>query len=78
MKIHMRFDASNAEHTRITLFINGANCGQLCVRTDDAVHLHMVLAYGLNMPEDEFVSSGRVWGAEDFVGDGNNSEKAAL
>lgn len=61
MKIHMRFDESNAEHTRLTLFINGSNCGRLCVRTDDVIHLHMVLSHGLSMPTDEFVSSGKVW-----------------
>ena len=67
MKLHMRFDDSNAQHTRMTIFINGGNCGQLCVRTDDAVHLHMILAYGLSLPTDEFVSSGRVWSKEDVA-----------
>lgn len=65
MKVHMRFDESNQEHTRITFFIDGKNVGQLCLGTEDAVALHMILSNGLNMPNDEFVSSGRVWSEED-------------
>jgi hypothetical protein len=61
MKIHIRFDESNEQHTRFTIFANGANCGQLCMRTDEAVHFHMIVAHGTSAQLDEFVSSGLVY-----------------
>ena len=61
MKIHIRFDESNAVHTHFTLFIGGQNCGQLCTGTEDAVMLHSIIANGCNDDYDEFVSSGNVW-----------------
>jgi hypothetical protein len=61
MKLHMRIDKSDSQHTHITIFIDGKNCGNLCVGTDDVAHLHMILSHGMNMPGDEFVSSGYVW-----------------
>lgn len=60
MKIHLRFDASNAEHTCATLFLNGKNCGQLCMGTEDVVVFHDILAVGCRAV-DQFVSSGVVY-----------------
>lgn len=61
MKIHLRFDASDAEHTRFTLFINGANTGQLCMTTEEAVTFHHIVQNGCSNLLDSFVSSGKVY-----------------
>lgn len=59
MKIHLRFDDSNAEHTRATLFLNGANCGTLCAKTKEMLAMYQILS---NVTEiDTFVSSGHFW-----------------
>jgi len=59
MKIHMRFDRGNPEHQYFTLFVNGKNTGQLCMSPNEAGELHMILSHALDMPNDEFVSSGK-------------------
>ena len=63
MKIHMRFSSSNAMHTAFTLFLNNANCGTLVARTDEAAHLHQIIAHGCADSVDEFISSGALWKA---------------
>lgn len=68
MKLHMRFDESNAKHTRFTVFIDGRNCGQLCCGTEDVVSLHMILAHGCSPDLDYFVSSGKVFDAGEVEG----------
>lgn len=65
MKIHMRFDDSNSEHTRFTVFVNGKNCGQLCMGTEEAVTFHDILRCGPLKGTDEFVSSGVVYGSKE-------------
>ena len=60
MKIHMRFNESNALHTSITLFLNGGNCGTLVVRTNEAASLHQVIARGCVKDVDEFLSTGKI------------------
>ena len=62
MKIHLRADETPGIHTRFTVFIDGANCGQLCMRDHEAVVFHMLLQWGAEAAgRDEFVSSGD-WG----------------
>lgn len=61
MKIHMRFDSSNEVHTAFTLFLNGGNCGTLVARTDEAAHLHQIIASGCAKDVDEFVSTGSIY-----------------
>jgi len=61
MKVHLRADEHNAEHTRVTVFCNGANCGQLCFRNYEATQFHQIVAGGCGKDVDEFVSSGK-WG----------------
>ena len=61
MKVHMRFDDSNPRHTRLTLFVNGGNCGQLVLRTDEATDFHQIIAHGCAKGIDEFLSSGAVY-----------------
>lgn len=36
MKIHLRADSTNKEHTRFTIFIDGKNCGDVCMGTREA------------------------------------------
>lgn len=48
MKIHLRADKTNSVHTHFTVFINGQNCGQLCMGVDDAALFHQILGHGLN------------------------------
>lgn len=60
MKIHMRFDDSNPTHTRFTIFIDGKNCGQLCMGTEESVRFHNIVNDGCIPPFEEFISSGAV------------------
>jgi hypothetical protein len=64
MKVHLRADEANGTHTRFTVFMNGANCGQLCMREDEAIYFHEVLTRTeYTIPEDEIFSSG-IWTKE--------------
>lgn len=59
--IHFRYDNANAKHTRITVFLNGQNCGQLVVGTDQAEQLSVITRDGCEfLPEghNEFKRSG--------------------
>ena len=66
MRVHMRFDGTDS-HTRVSLFVNGAHCGELVLRPVEAIWLHHILlkgCQGLRRPGDEhaqaftFISSG--------------------
>lgn len=46
MRLHLREDSRNPKHTRLTLFINGANCGSLCLDTADADDFKKVVETG--------------------------------
>ncbi len=59
MKIHLRIDESNPSHTRFTIFANGANCGQLCMRNEEFHNFHQILSLSMRPPIDTFVSSGK-------------------
>ena len=43
MKLHLRADEANGTHTRFTVFMNGASCGQLCMNEDEAFFFHQVV-----------------------------------
>jgi|GEM_PF-4772464 hypothetical protein len=64
MKVHLRFDSTDAQHTRMTLFTNGASCGQLTMSNAEAIWFHHILSKGCDglSPKGskpiEFVSSG--------------------
>ncbi len=58
MKIHLRSDGANGRHTRVTVFIDGANCGQLTLLEKDAIALHLILMNGVNPVFDSLKSSG--------------------
>ena len=59
MKLHLRFDSSNEAHTRCTVFMNGANCGQLCMTTAEALAFHDTFAFGAEVTGLEFCASGK-------------------
>jgi hypothetical protein len=59
VKIHLRCDHSDSVHTHVTLFIDGANCGQLCLATEDLFHFQKILSEGAcKSNEDTFILSG--------------------
>jgi len=63
MKITLRADEANGTHTRFTVFANGANCGQLCMREDEATAFYMIISNGVSPTMDEFLGKGK-WAAE--------------
>lgn len=59
-KVHLKADSANGVHTRFTIFMNGANCGQLCMREDEAIFFHDLVAQS-NWPlkgKDVVITSG--------------------
>lgn len=48
MDIHFRVNDSNKEHTRFTTFIDGKNCGDLCMGTDDFVSYQQIMYLAIN------------------------------
>jgi len=59
MKIHFRIDDSNSRHTHLTLFIDGANCGQLGLLSKDAISFLMIVRHGASPTMDEYVETGK-------------------
>lgn len=45
-QFHLRFDSQSGSHVRATLFANGANCGQLCLRYGEWQILSATLLLG--------------------------------
>ena len=64
MDIHWRIDDSNSEHTRLTLFLAGKNCGQLCLGTNDLGHFLMIQHHGLSPTMDSYRETGKAWDAQ--------------
>ena len=65
MKIHLRADSTNKEHTRFTVFIDGKNCGEVCMGTLDARKFSNTVQNGLIvnkmtnfLSEDTFMTTG--------------------
>ena len=60
MKLHLRADSVNTFHVRFTVFMNGANCGQLCMTDEEATFFHnIIIMTKYKLPEDEIYSSGK-------------------
>jgi hypothetical protein len=56
MDIKVRVDDRNAGHVRATLFVNGANAGQVCLRNgEEFTRFCEVLQDGTYRRDDEFV-----------------------
>lgn len=64
MKVHIRYHDVNAVHTRVTVFIDGANCGTLCINTKDDFAFQSIIQKGCHPTLDEFRVSGRPWPRE--------------
>jgi hypothetical protein len=68
MKVHLRADEANGTHTKFTVFMNGGNCGQLCMSEHEAVYFHEVFIRTIyRIPEDQILSSG-IWSKEKMGG----------
>jgi hypothetical protein len=46
MRIHFRGDNMTPAHIRFTVFLNGASCGHLCMRHDEASWFLMAIQRG--------------------------------
>ena len=64
MNIVLRADSANGAHTRFTVFMNGANCGQLCMTDPEAVAFYMIVQNGCHSKLDEFLGKGK-WQPEE-------------
>lgn len=63
--LHLRADKANGEHIRFTVFMHGANCGQLCMTEEEAVQFHeIIMQSGYKLTDDNIRSSGK-WFKED-------------
>ncbi len=65
MKIHLRADSTNKEHTRFIIFIDGKNCGEVCMGTQDARKFSNALQNGVTvnkmsnfLSNDTFMTTG--------------------
>lgn len=68
MKIHLRADSADGTHTHFTVFMNGANCGQLCMRQEEAHFFYMTVAKSSWLKDGEFLGSGH-WQSKKEVQD---------
>jgi hypothetical protein len=60
MKTHLRADSANGKHTRFTVFMNGGNCGQLCMTEEEAIYFHEIITRTDYLIEgDEIKTSGK-------------------
>ena len=58
--VHLRADTITETHLRFTIFINGANCGELCMRRDEAIFFHnLVMLSGYRLSRDTIRTSGQ-------------------
>ena len=62
MRIHLRADSVNGIHAKITVFINGANCGQLTMREQEAKDWLYIVRSGVSAIDSLEVSGE--WVAE--------------
>lgn len=61
MRVHLRGDEADGIHTRFTVFMNGANCGQLCMEKREANFFRDVfMQTKYKIPEDNMYSTG-IW-----------------
>lgn len=67
MKVHLRADSADGTHTKLTVFMNGANCGQLCMKEAEASFFHDLCirsTWASQQFGDEVYSSG-IWMREE-------------
>lgn len=56
--VHIRFDKNKGEHTTMTIFIRGANCGTLTMRQAEALWFNHIISSGCDTLNFNFVASG--------------------
>jgi len=61
MKLCLIADEANGVHTKFTVFMNGANCGQLCMTEEEAVFFHQVVMFSGWINETDEVFSKGCW-----------------
>lgn len=60
MKLHLRANEANGKHTKFTVFMNGANCGELVMDEEEALFFHdLVLSAPRKLLTDKVYSSGK-------------------
>jgi len=65
MKLHLRANEADGTHTKFTVFLNEANCGQLCMREEEAIYFHeLIIRSNYKIPGDQVYSSGE-WTKEE-------------
>jgi hypothetical protein len=58
--IHLRADSADGIHTKVTVFMNGINCGQLTFNEEAAIQFHEIFTRtNWKLPEDKIISSGK-------------------
>ena len=69
MKLHLRADEIDGQHTKFTVLINDRNCGQLCMFEKEAVRFHdLVILSNIKTESDKYYSSG-YWIKKDNTGE---------
>jgi len=58
-KIHLKAIEANGTHTRVTVFMNGGNCGTLTMREDEAIFFHHCVMMSTYSKPEEVISSGK-------------------
>lgn len=60
MKLHLKATEANGVHTKFTVFMNGAYCGQLVLREDEATFFHDLIIHSTwALPSDDIRTSGK-------------------
>jgi len=59
MKIILRAIEVNAQHTHFIVFVNGANCGKLCMSNEEAIAFYLIVLNGCNSKLDTFLGQGQ-------------------
>ena len=65
MKLHLRADSAIGAHTYFTIFMNGSNCGQLCMTEDEALFFHHRLLSSRHEEENDNIFSSGIWTKEE-------------
>lgn len=58
MRVTLRAHETNEKHTRFTVFVNGQNCGDLCMGPEEARVFYMIVVNGCHPELDQFVGQG--------------------
>jgi hypothetical protein len=67
MKIHLKFDESNALGTRFSLIVNGKRCGEVSMAAEEAVRFQEIVKLGCLQTRDVFGASGELYIPENWV-----------